>query len=831
MTDDLPELTVRDRVLIQLYHHRHEGDGFLFPDELSLRGLADSVGIRYRDLSRTMGPLLTNGTVKRWLGHTRGGGRRRWIHGLTPNGMEEAANIWKAIENFSVSDDKGRVFTLSDIRDMGMSPLEAIRMVQEGRPSLPAATEIAMPSHRYLTQAPNVRELVGRERELGRLMEMLKSHTVIQLAGPPGIGKTALARWMVEGLDRSVPVGWWTVHRWDSARVILRSLSVFLTECGRVRSGDRLEVIEGGAGTGMYPLDSFMEDMEGLGAVLVFDNLQEASNGVRDLIGSLSSHPSLRNNATVLLVEREIQPWGIASHQKAEGWMGSIFLEPLPKEDCETILVLKGIGRDRWDRAHRITGGNPLYLLLLDPEGDWGQGDELDRFISREMLGNLDRGDRGALELLSLLRIPVSISCLLRLIDRGKIDSLTARGMLVKDSGGGYHIPAPVSRSLTSKMDPRKARRLHARIAKALEVEPKGEIRFQVLTHLANGGKRDRAMDMLEAQLDPYIQWGGGEVVLEWLSEMDEGNADPSRARLAAVEARVRNRLGGWDAVSEHLFQVGFLVNFQPGGLRKENAPLTGEDRCRGLDYTDTWRPENAWDEAVRGLELGLIQLRDLGDDEGEAQMLLERAWVLWRASRWDESIGSYDEAVVRFEELGRHLDVCRGYLGRATVLFSMGRYGNCSDELDRVLNRLREMGNLKDSVRAMDLKGQALLAQDDRQGARDWFQRAGDAAREMNFLLGEAYSSLHRSMSGGDFHGGMGLDRISEVFLSLKDRDGLFYLQGRGAVDKQDSAAVADLLEDEGARRLRGYCLTLVERAEHEGWADRRLLTRWKTL
>jgi len=95
--DSLPDLTVKERTLIHLYHNRVPDWEMDLPEKLTQKGIAKKVGVSRAHISQTLISLEKEGYVKSKKSRIKGQKRRKKVYSLQESGRKEAEKLYNSL--------------------------------------------------------------------------------------------------------------------------------------------------------------------------------------------------------------------------------------------------------------------------------------------------------------------------------------------------------------------------------------------------------------------------------------------------------------------------------------------------------------------------------------------------------------------------------------------------------------------------------------------------------------------------------------------------------------------------------------------------------------
>ncbi|GGL14620.1 hypothetical protein Sme01_18440 [Sphaerisporangium melleum] len=400
----------------------------------------------------------------------------------------------------------------------------------------------------YLETAPSATGdgLVGRSEELAVVRDAVRRAAgggtgLVVIEGEPGVGKTRLMEEAGrEAGDRDVLVAWGGCVEGGGAPSMWPWTQVVRTVLSGVAAPERESRLNGALGRLLEPHDDVLtgqvlpgdggrfhlfEQIVGLVAdvsarrsvMIVVDDLQWADVASLQVFGHLASRlpagtvmlGALRDRAPVPGSELARMLAGVSrssDHRRLR-------LGPLGSLDVAE-LVRREIGRapdpDAARTIHARTAGNPFFVRELarllvggsslpeDAAARTGVPSTV-RGVVRDRMAGLDDGAKDLLEIAALVGREVDLRLLARVADvdactcLARLEPVEALGLLAPTPGDPYSfrfVHDLVRETVTETTAPRRATRLHLRVANALEqTMPDGEsVPERVAHHLWAAG-------------------------------------------------------------------------------------------------------------------------------------------------------------------------------------------------------------------------------------------------------------------------------------------------------------------------------------------------------
>jgi DNA-binding CsgD family transcriptional regulator len=415
--------------------------------------------------------------------------------------------------------------------------------------------------------------LVGRERELERLVRALDCGASLVILGEAGIGKTAVLREAASRTGRRVYEGGGLVSlSWHSYMPLSRALR------RRLPDGEAPDIAA-----------AVVEQVDD--GVLLLDDLHSADAATLRLVPLLSGRIRL-------LVAIRVGDAGAEAALCATETMEVMRLPALPDAAASTLLssIRPELAAVDARRVLRLAGGNALLLQELSPGGD---ASPTLRSCLQVRLARCPPQAREAMALLALLGRPGER----HLLGSGAEELIDA-GLAVRDGDRVAVRHALLAEAASEELDADERIRLHSRLATQLPHD--GE----AARHHAAAGELGPACDKALRAADAAATPGERARHLGVAADCAQGT-DADARRLAAAEALID---AGEHAQAKRVLDSVASVD---RGLRGR-MHLHRACACWGLDDENGARQE---------IEAGLALAAD-GDASTEVGLLVQRARI-----------------------------------------------------------------------------------------------------------------------------------------------------------------------------------------------------------
>jgi tetratricopeptide (TPR) repeat protein len=214
-------------------------------------------------------------------------------------------------------------------------------------------------------------ELIGRERDATRLADLLRTHLVVAVIGPLGIGKSELVRAVVEreaGAGRLPPPANASLAGIDGARGVLERTARAL--------GRRHPRVESSR---IVP--ALCALITSSACTLVWDDAQDAPPDVLgEVLAAVLRIAGAATSLRIVVVARECGgPDGAPGAWARKNGVASLEVPPLEPAACQKLIATfeRRRGRSLQEEAILVSSGNPLALQLAVATGPPVRGDPM----------------------------------------------------------------------------------------------------------------------------------------------------------------------------------------------------------------------------------------------------------------------------------------------------------------------------------------------------------------------------------------------------------------------------------------------------------------------
>ena len=424
MEDHGFNLSVEKRILLHLlkYSQAHQ-DEWEVPHALSQEGISEALDILLNNVSRAMKTLKKEGKVRERLAHIKGVKRRRKAYFLE----EEGTKLAEAIRDGLQDKELPYIGKGGDRKDLKVMRIVAQVRLDHGKTI--AATDVVEELRRnkvfdatkYVAStesrkerktskafvdltdnAPRLGSFVGREGEVARIEQCIDGPgpPIIVVHGMAGIGKTSVALKVLEDYRGHRHTYYYRFHSWDSIQNLASSLQDLLSRIGILKKGDldNVDVNDLAALLG--------RELSNKPVILVFDDFHKARKEILPLFRILTDLSSQFKELRVMAVGRETPKFYGRRDVTVNRAVEEIHLDGLGKDEVRDLLG-EDYGDEALERIYQLSRGVSLFLEILGSVDNVDAIGDVQRYVEEEIYSELEEGQRGVLQNLSVHRYPV----------------------------------------------------------------------------------------------------------------------------------------------------------------------------------------------------------------------------------------------------------------------------------------------------------------------------------------------------------------------------------------------------------------------------------------
>ncbi|UCE38289.1 MAG: hypothetical protein JSW00_03365 [Thermoplasmata archaeon] len=377
-------LTVNEKILLHLLENLKSKNKREAPFEITQKGIADGVNIRWNHVPRAMAQLKKMGYVSEEMTHIESKTRRQKVYYLTDEGIISAKNLREKILGWDVylrrEDGQVSKLKLSKVNSQlktNFSPLllymslpdddiidekvilHDVKKEMAKKPSFVFYTsgEISWPER-----------LIERETEIKTLSNWIEQNEygTILIYGSVGIGKSALMAEMLKSYKDKKNIFWYQLSENDSQRDIISGISEFLT---RLKITDLSASLKDDDTLDLFKVMRIMgNSLRGKDTILAFDNYFMVSEEVADLFSGLSDLAQKNVALKVIISARDTTPFYCRFYDKNEvkkRKIAELLIKGLSMEGIKQMLDAPNIDSDALKKIHLMTRGHPLTIELI----------------------------------------------------------------------------------------------------------------------------------------------------------------------------------------------------------------------------------------------------------------------------------------------------------------------------------------------------------------------------------------------------------------------------------------------------------------------------------
>src|SRR3990170_1450746 len=767
------------RILLHLLNYVGSEGEITLPDDLTQFGIADAIGLGRTTVSKVIRRLIKEGAIRSRRAHVPSGSLRRTVYVLTDAGVGMANARKREIEEEVVrfrdgpgSEQNLRMGDVPNLLPGYATFLQVAKHVSEGVFDLSTFRPDRGKWVDFTERMPRLRYFFGREGELAAADDWLEDPDgrVLVITGLAGIGKTTLlSRKLDDWRDRR-HLFFQRIQPWTTLRHVTLPLSEFLTRLSRKALAQYVEA------TQTTDIEQVVEilraDLDGVPAVLVYDDYQNAEPAVRDLFLALRATLETMSGPKVVVAGRHVAGFYDRRDLRVKRLVREIELDGLDPVSAGQLIETRNVRLPATDLKSLLerTGGHPLFLELADLGGGTGIED-IHRYLNEELLSRITDKEAQVLTLASVFRGPVPADAL---YEEDGVEASTIRGLveqsLLREVSMKVFDVHDLIRSFLLEMATRKDRRRFHRMAARFYLSATEPNALEALFHLVEANEFTTAA-RLAVKDGPQILKGETQEMLAVLDRLLPHVEDPSQAvELRLLKAQALDYRGEPDGAIQIYLELIQTTN--PSGFERKIA----EARHRLGDIYRRLRERTAAEEH---LEEGLRLYRAGRDTSGEAEVLAalgilfedrgefakaersyERSRTLARRLGMREVEAELEVATARLlalrgdlqgslerkrhalalaESLGNLHLLSKVHISLGTVYYNLAKYSEASDEYELGIQFARRIGNLRMLAWGLYHAAGLYLRKEDYTRGESCLREAGPLFRKLGDPVSEA--------------------------------------------------------------------------------------------
>src|SRR2546426_11024895 len=448
-SEGMRRLTVKERVLLHLFDYSRFAEAYDVPVEATQEGIAEAAAIRVGHVVQYVRPLQSEGLVEQRMSHIVRQARRRKVYFLTPKGRQQVAGLRASLLKeevpFKKSTGETTPMPLAKVYHEERRGSSLLQLLEEANSMGAVAQSVeveATPLADFTQEAPKVSRFHGRGAELEAVLRGVDEKPIVVVLGFAGIGKTTLGAKVCEMLRGSRPLFWRQVRPWDTATDLATRVATFLKASGRMGLHNLFSLSEARELSRIEEL--LAEDLSGLRAVLIFDDVHCASEDAEAFLSLLARVLQAQRGASAIFLSRTAPRFYSQREVVLEGSVLAMSLGSLDRKSSAALLIDAGVPLGLINRLAGASGGSPLFLQLFASQGaqevtakGW---DTVAMYIAEQIEPSLDDPERECLVAASFYSVPVPAQGLL-LEGRGDarpLVGLQRKGLLGQVGSGKY---------------------------------------------------------------------------------------------------------------------------------------------------------------------------------------------------------------------------------------------------------------------------------------------------------------------------------------------------------------------------------------------------------
>jgi len=779
---------IQERILIHLRDFYRAQEEFVVPVEVTQHGIARALGIERSNVPYAVKRLSKKDLVEERVSHVEGEKRRKKAYFLSPLGYREANKLRQELSKEKLSVKKGESVTelaLGELaRELGLrlvslttlgsrtSPIEYKDIERLGAEKLGKV--------RVVPPLPPLRRYFGRTKQEEDIYSALSDPkvTAVVVYGIAGVGKTTLARHLVDGRLSERNVWWGKLHEWDTPRSVLASLAEFLRAAGKKRFGDYIgsrKIIDVGEA-----VRTFYEEAKGLEPVMILDDYHTAGVELTQLFNALLENAG-REEAKLLLFGRERKPFYDRRDVVITSRVVEKELKGLDRESAICFLDALNVKSAVHERVYEATKGHPLAIELLhisDPVR-FSKSMDLSRFFFEEIFSSLSQEEMSALNRLSVYRDPIPWEAIDGASEPQFLE-LERRAIVTATEAGLYSIHETLVGVIYSALDSDERARCHMGAAEYygaefLEDELPDELLqeqeadlVELLYHLIRGREYTRTLELISRYGELMVDRGYLEEYMVLMNEFPSVELDADgEAAIEKLKGDILTVWGDWAEASE-LYE---------SALKKADDQLMRGKLRNKLGTVQEHL--GRWDAALAQYGMAIEVFDKVGYKLGIAETKRTMGIVFRKQGKYEKAVKSYEASLAMFEELDDTKGLARAYNSIGVFHDVRGAPKKAREYFLKSLEYSREAGEKRMMGAAYNNIGESLKLEGRHEDALEYYRLALKVQEELGEKQGIAVSLNNvgwiQVALGETREGKSTLENARELAAEISDR----YLEG----------------------------------------------------
>lgn len=686
----------------------------ILPVAISQNGIAESLEMEWNHIPRNIRKLIDRGFLEEYTAHVEGMGRRRKVYFLTEKGILFALELRETIKNKTIMliDEKGmsKEEKISNVNLYLKSKARLIDIVTQVSPDgilrlkelerrVEGSRLKAKPKKwiEFIETCPVPKRFYGRERELGRLRAFSnsKEEKVMVIKGMAGIGKTLLTAKFIQEVKGRENLYWYQFHQWDSLRKVLSPLSEFLYMLGRERLRSYLASITNVQLRELY--DVLESDLNGLRAILVFDDVHKVERDVKDLFTLIVGIVRVIENLKLIFTTRYAVPFYSRVDVNIKKVVREMEIEGLDKKSAVSLLTARRIPIRDAEQIYKQTKGHPLALELITSKDDFGRPSDINKFIQEEIFSRLTEREKRLLMFASVYRYPV-LSNAFHIdedFDHDILDRLVEKSLIREIPFEGYDVHDIIREFVQARLMPQQRKLYHREAADYYKDSAIPNL-IERMYHLIKAEEYGTVVELAVESAQELIT---------------SGYADELKQRLEEITQDVIP-LEDWIKVLVMKGDVSYALGEQRDAIiyYQDSINLNAKDdyfkahAFKNIGYIKSH--EGNWNVALENFNESLRILKRLKEREGMADVYRGIGKIHWGRHELDKAEECYRKSERYAKATKNDLDLARAYIEFGNLYRSKGEHDNSLKYYNKGLEIFEKIGDLYGIAAALNNLG-----------------------------------------------------------------------------------------------------------------------------